>query len=88
MELDELYDQVLFEGAIMNWIKQYPEVVKELVKQLTLMGLIGGSPITMAAYVNKFLQDNPEVLQYGEKFLGKVAQFIASNPQVLDVIKS
>lgn len=85
MVLEELYDQVLFEGVIVDWIKQHPTIVKELVKQLSLMGLLAGSPITMAAYVNKFLQDNPEALQYGSKFLEKVASFVASNPKILEL---
>lgn len=88
MELEDLYNEVLNEGVITDWIKQHSDVVRQLVKELTLMGLVGGSPIVMAAYVNKFLQNNPEVLQYGNRFIEKIASFIANNPQVLDIVKA
>ena len=84
--IEELYEQVLLEESIKDWMVQNKSVLKELVKQLTTLGLLFGSAASMGIYVSQFLEKNFPNLP--EQALSKIAQFIASNPQVLDLIKS
>lgn len=84
--IEELYEQVLIEESIKDWMVQNKSVLKELVKQLTTLGLLFGSAASMGIYVSQFLEKNFPNLP--EQVLSKIAQFIANNPQVLDLIKS
>jgi len=84
--LEKLYEEILEEGAIMDWIKNNKNVVKQLVKELSMMGLLMGSAGSMGIYVSNFLKKNFPNLP--EQAIDKVAQFIANNPQILDLIKS
>lgn len=85
--IERLYEEVLEEGAIMDWFKD-PEnrpTLKKLVTQLTVMFGWPISAFTMGQYVSDFLIKNFPDLP--EQVIGKIAQFIANNPQILDLIK-
>ncbi len=84
--IEKLYEEVLVEGAILDWMKTNKEVVKQLVKELSMMGLLFGSAGSMGIYVSNFLTKNFPNLP--EQTLSKIAQFISDNPQILDLIKS
>jgi hypothetical protein len=84
--IERLYEEVLEEGAILDWIKDNKSMVKQLVKELSMMGLLFGSAGSMGIYVSNFLTKNFPNLP--EQTLSKIAQFIADNPQILDLIKS
>ena len=84
--IEKLYEEVLEEGAILDWMKNNKEVVKQLVKELSMMGLLFGSAGSMGIYVSNFLTKNFPNLP--EQILSKIAQFISDNPQILDLIKS
>ena len=84
--IEKLYEEVLEEGAILDWMKSNKEVVKQLVKELSMMGLLFGSAGSMGIYVSNFLTKNFPNLP--EQTLSKIAQFISDNPQILDLIKS
>lgn len=83
--IEELYEQVLIEESIKDWIIQNRHMLKELVKQLTTLGLMFGSAASMGIYVSQFLEKNFPNLP--EQVLSKIAQFIANNPQILDLLK-
>lgn len=87
MELEKLYEEVLEEGAIWDWFKakENRPVVKQLAKQMAMMGMFATSPPTMAHYVNDFLSKNFPNL--GADIIDKIAHFIANNPQILDWFK-
>ena len=82
-----LYEEVLEEGAIWNFLKakENRPVVKQIAKELTMMGMFATSPPTMAIYVNDFLQKNFPNL--GSDIINKIAQYLSSNPQVLELFK-
>jgi hypothetical protein len=84
--IERLYEEVLEEGAILDWMKNNKEVVKQLVKELSMLGLLFGSAGSMGIYVSNFLTKNFPNLP--EQAVNKIAQFIANNPQILDLIKS
>ncbi len=84
--LEKLYEDVLIEESIKDWIKEHKNVLKQLVKELSMMGLLFGSAGSMGIYVSNFLTKNFPNLP--EQTLSKIAQFIADNPQILDLIKS
>ncbi len=84
--IERLYEEVLEEGVILDWMKSNKEVVKQLVKELSMMGLLFGSAGSMGIYVSNFLTKNFPNLP--EQTLSKIAQFISDNPQILDLIKS
>jgi predicted transcriptional regulator len=84
--IERLYEEVLEEGAILDWIKDNKGVVKQLLKELSMMGLLFGSAGSMGIYVSNFLTKNFPNLP--EQTLSKIAQFISDNPQILDLIKS
>jgi hypothetical protein len=84
--IERLYEEVLVEGAILDWMKNNKEVVKQLVKELSMMGLLFGSAGSMGIYVSNFLTKNFPNLP--EQAVNKIAQFISDNPQILDLIKS
>ena len=83
--IEKLYEEVLEEGAILDWMKSNKEVVKQLVKELSMMGLLFGSAGSMGIYVSNFLTKNFPNLP--EQMLSKIAQFISDNPQILNLIK-
>jgi hypothetical protein len=83
--IERLYEEVLEEGAILDWVKDHKGALKQLSKELTMMGLFTGSPLTMGLYVGDFLQKNfPNLPQQAVQ---KIAQFLANNPQILEVFK-
>jgi hypothetical protein len=85
--IERLYEEVLEEGAIMDWFKD-PEnkpILKQLATQLTVMFGWPTSAITMGHYVSDFLMKNFPNL--GPDIIKKIAQFVANNPQILDLIK-
>jgi hypothetical protein len=84
--IERLYEEVLEEGAILNWMKDNKSTVKQLVKELTAMGLLFSSAGSMGIYVSNFLTKNFPNLP--EQAIEKIAQFIANNPQIIDLIKS
>lgn len=85
--IEKLYEEVLEEGAIMDWFKskQNRPIIKQLIKELTMMGLFTASPMAMGLYVNDFLQKNFPNL--ASDAVNKIAQFISNNPQILDLLK-
>lgn len=84
--IEELYEEILEEGAIIDWMKNNKEDLKQLVKELFTMGMLFTSAGSMGIYVSNFLQKNFPNLP--EQAVDKIAQFIANNPQILDLIKS
>ena len=82
----ELYEEVLEEGAIIDWMKDNKDDLKQLVKELFTMGILFTSAGSMGIYVSNFLTKNFPNLP--EPAVSKIAQFIANNPQILDLIKS
>ncbi len=83
--IERLYEEVLEEGAILDWMKSNKEIVKQLVKELSMMGLLFGSAGSMGIYISNFLTKNFPNLP--EQTLSKIAQFISDNPQILNLIK-
>ncbi len=86
--LEKLYEEVIEEGAIMDWVKDPKNkgTLKDLATQLTVMFGWPTSAFTMGHYVSDFLEKNFPNLP--EQAVSKIAQFIANNPQILDLIKS
>jgi hypothetical protein len=84
--IERLYEEVLEEGAILDWMKDNKEAVKQLLKELSMGGLLLGSAGSMGIYVSNFLTKNFPNLP--EQAIEKIAQFIANNPQIIDLIKS
>jgi len=84
--IEKLYEEVLEEGAIMDWVKSNKDILKQLARELATITLPLASAGTMGIYVSQFLEKNFPNLP--EQALAKVAQFIANNPQVLDLLKS
>ena len=83
--IEELYEQVLIEESIKDWIMANKAMLKQLGKEFIMMGLFTASPATMGIYVSQFLEKNFPNLP--EQALSKIAQFIANNPQILDLLK-
>ena len=85
--IEKLYEEVLLEESIKDWIMSNKDVLKAMAKELTTyIALPLTSAFTMAAYVNDFLEKNFPNLP--EQVNDKIAQFIANNPQILDLLKS
>lgn len=87
MQLEKLYEEVIEEGAILDWFKakENRPVVKQLAKQMAMMGMFATSPPTMAIYVNDFLSKNFPNL--GSDIIDKIARLLANNPQILELFK-
>lgn len=85
MNLEELYEEVLQENAIIDWMKQNKDEVKALAKDLATYTLPLVSAGSMGIYVSQFLEKNFPNLP--EQAVAKIAQFIANNPQILDLLK-
>jgi len=84
--IEKLYEEVMLEESLKDWMVQNKNVLKQLLKELSMMGLLMGSAGSMGIYVSNFLTKNFPNLP--EQTLDKIAQFIANNPQILDLIKS
>ena len=90
-ELEVLYEQILEEGKITDWIKNHKDIVQDaflgwLEKHGGLKQVIGGgigaftvaaSPVVMAAYFHKFFQENPETVDYPIRFLKALSHYLA-----------
>lgn len=83
--IEKLYEEVLEEGAIMDWVKANKSVLKDLVNELGFIGVSLTSAASMGVYVSQFLEKNFPNLP--EQALSKIAQFIANNPQILELLK-
>lgn len=85
--IERLYEEVLEEGAIWDFLKakENRPIVKQIAREMGLMGLFATSPPTMSYYVNNFLQQNFPNL--GSDIIHKIAEFIANNPQILELLK-
>lgn len=83
--IEELYEQVLLEESIKDWIMSNKDLLKGMAKELTLIGLPLTSAGSMGIYVSQFLEKNFPNLP--EQALAKIAQFISNNPQILDLLK-
>lgn len=83
--IEKLYEEVLEEGAITDWIKANKGVLKGMANELGFIGIPLASAASMGIYVSQFLEKNFPNLP--EQALHKIAQFIANNPQILDLLK-
>jgi dsRNA-specific ribonuclease len=83
--IEKLYEQVLLEESIKDWIMQNKGVLKAMAKELTIIGLPLVSAASMGIYVSNFLTKNFPNLP--EQALDKIALFISNNPQILDLLK-
>ena len=83
--IEKLYEQVLLEESIKDWIMQNKNVLKAIAKELTITGLPLVSAASMGIYVSNFLTKNFPSLP--EQALDKIALFISNNPQILDLLK-
>ena len=83
--IEKLYEQVLLEESIKDWIMQNKNVLKAMAKELTITGLPLVSAAFMGIYVSNFLTKNFPNLP--EQALDKIALFISNNPQILDLLK-
>jgi hypothetical protein len=84
--IEKLYEEVMLEESLKDWMMQNKNVLKQLLKELSMMGLLMGSAGSMGIYVSNFLTKNFPNLP--ELTLEKIAQFIANNPQILELLKS
>lgn len=84
--IEKLYEEVLLEESIKDWMVQNKNILKQLVKELSTLGLLFTSAGSMGIYVSQFLEKNFPNLP--EQTLSKIAQFISNNPQILDLFKS
>jgi len=83
--IEKLYEEVMLEESLKDWIVQNKSILKQLFKELTTIGLPLVSAGTMGIYVSNFLTKNFPNLP--EQTLEKIAQLIADNPQVLNYLK-
>jgi hypothetical protein len=83
--LEKLYEEVLLEQSLLKLILRDKEGLKKYFNELAGIGVILTSPVIMASYVVKFLEKNFPNLP--EQTLDKAAQFIANNPQILELLK-
>jgi len=84
--IEKLYEEVMLEESLKDWMMQNKNILKQLLKELSIMGLLFGSAGSMGIYVSNFLTKNFPNLP--EQTLEKIAQFISNNPQIIDLIKS
>jgi dsRNA-specific ribonuclease len=83
--IEKLYEEVLLEESIKEWMMQNKNVLKQMAKELTITGLPLVSAASMGIYVSNFLTKNFPNLP--EQALDKIALFISNNPQILDLLK-
>ena len=83
--IKKLYEEVLLEESIKDWMMQNKNVLKQMAKELTITGLPLVSAASMGIYVSNFLTKNFPNLP--EQALDKIALFISNNPQILDLLK-
>jgi hypothetical protein len=90
--IERLYEEVMLEEGIKDWIKEHKDILKKFVSELGVLGAGAVSPVLMANYLNDFLKANPELLLQHRELAGKtvnmIATFLANNPQVIDWIMS
>jgi hypothetical protein len=84
--IEKLYEEVMLEESLKDWMMQNRNILKQLLKELSTLGLLFGSAGSMGIYASNFLTKNFPNLP--EQTLEKIAQFISNNPQILDLIKS
>jgi dsRNA-specific ribonuclease len=84
--IEKLYEEIMLEESLKDWMMQNKNILKQLFKELSMMGLLMGSAGSMGIYVSNFLTKNFPNLP--EQTLEKIAQFISNNPQIFDLIKS
>jgi dsRNA-specific ribonuclease len=84
--IDKLYEEVMLEESLKDWMVQNKNTLKQLFIELSTLGLLLGSAGSMGIYVSNFLTKNFPNLP--EQTLEKIAQFISNNPQIFDLIKS
>lgn len=56
--IEKLYEEVLEEGTIMDWIKNNKSVLKGMANELGFIGLSLTSAASMGIYVSQFLEKN------------------------------
>ena len=83
--LEKLYQEVLEEGAIIDWMKNNKGVLKDMANELGFIGVSLASAASMGIYVSQFLEKNFPNLP--EQTINKIAQFISNNPQILELLK-
>lgn len=87
MNLERLYEEVLEEGVIWDFLKAKEN--RNILKQMAIgYTVYFGWPIsafTMGFYVSDFLEKNFPNL--GPDLINKIAQFLSNNPQVLELLK-
>lgn len=83
--LEKLYEEVLEEGAIIDWMKSNKDVLKQMATEFTVMFGWPTSAFTMGHYVSNFLEKNFPNLP--EQTIEKIAHFINNNPQILELLK-
>lgn len=83
--LEHLYEEVLEEGAIMDWMKSNRDVLKQMALEFTVFFGWPTSALTMGFYVSDFLEKNFPNLP--EQTIAKIAQYLSNNPQVLELFK-
>lgn len=83
--IEKLYEEVLEEGAIIDWMKNNKNVLKGMANELGFIGVSLTSAASMGVYVSQFLEKNFPNLP--EQAVVKIAQFISNNPQILDLLK-
>jgi hypothetical protein len=83
--IEKLYEEVLEEGAIIDWMKANKGILKALSNELAYIGIPITSAGTMGIYVSQFLEKNFPNLP--EQAIEKIAHFINNNPQILELLK-
>ena len=83
--IERLYEEVLEEGTIMDWMKVHKDILKQLVLGLTVNFGWPASAFVMGHYVSDFLEKNFPNLP--EQTIAKIAQYLSDNPQILELFK-
>lgn len=82
---ENLYEEVLLEESIKDWITSNKNTLKQLSKELTMMIMYPVSAGSMGIYISQFLEKNFPRLP--EQAVDKIAQFLSNNPQILELLK-
>lgn len=78
---------IMFEHAIFDWIKKHRRELKMAMREMGVIGAGVISPVVMAGYFHKFLQNNPDALSIPPSAIDRVANFLALNPNILEWIQ-